>query len=167
MWRPLLNPAEIVGFFFQTLDIINDCPREANRQIDPLAYMKEHQPDNTPFEDIAIWRFNRQPFAAKQIGQYECFVYLLTDRETGRWYIGKKSFWSWTTLPTLKGTKRKREKVVESSWLDYDGSNAEMQKLIAERGRDRSSREILHLCRRKSEMVYHDARLQFDGSPPG
>jgi hypothetical protein len=109
-----------------------------------------------------LWVFEGKEFTSNQIGNCAGYVYLLTDRETGRRYIGKKTFWFRTTLPPLKGAKRKRKKVVESDWLDYYGSNKEIQKLVAEHGRDRFSREILHLCRTKSEMSYLEAKLQFE-----
>ena len=53
---------------------------------------------------------------------YEGFTYeiLYTD---GTKYYGKKNFLSRTTLPPLKGYKRKRKVVKESNWRTYRGSN--------------------------------------------
>ena len=35
------------------------------------------------------------------------FIYKITNKETGQFYIGKKSLYSHRTLPPLKGYKRK------------------------------------------------------------
>lgn len=88
-------------------------------------------------------------------------MYTITDLENGMRYIGKKTFWFKLTLPPLKGQTRKRKKVVESDWQDYFGSNKTIQQLVADYGKDRFSREILHLCRSSAEMSYVEAKLQF------
>ena len=44
------------------------------------------------------------------------FVYMITNKEDGKFYIGKKSLYSHRTLPPLKGYKRKRKVIKESNW---------------------------------------------------
>ena len=51
------------------------------------------------------------------------FVYMITNRATGRKYIGKKFFWSQKTLPITKTRKRRKKTLVESDWKNYYGSN--------------------------------------------
>lgn len=109
-----------------------------------------------------MWLYNERIFTSADIGDFSGFVYIIRDRESNRAYIGKKTFWFRTTLPPLKGTKRKRKKVVESDWQSYYGSNKAIQQLVAKHGQDRFSREILHLCRSSSEMSYLEAKLQFE-----
>ncbi|WP_313199942.1 hypothetical protein [Rhizobium sp.] len=109
-----------------------------------------------------MWTYQGEPFTSADIGDYAGFVYTITDLENGMRYIGKKTFWFKSTLSPLKGQTRKRKKVVESDWQDYFGSNKTIQQLVAEHGRERFSREILHLCRSSSEMSYLEAKLQFE-----
>ena len=82
------------------------------------------------------------------------FVYILTNKATGKKYVGKKLFWFTKTLPPLKGAKRKRRRIVESNWRTYSGSNPETKTI----GPDAFHREILHLCATKSAMSYLETR---------
>ena len=54
------------------------------------------------------------------------FVYMITNKEDGKFYIGKKSLYSHRTLPPLKGYKRKRKVIKESNWRHYNSSNKEV-----------------------------------------
>lgn len=87
---------------------------------------------------------------------------MITDRQNGKRYIGRKVFFNTTKLPPLKGTKRRRTKVTESDWLTYYGSNTTIQAHIKADGVDRFQRDILHLCRSKAECGYIEAKLQFE-----
>lgn len=109
-----------------------------------------------------MWLYQGREFSPDEVGKAVGFVYLLTDRESGRRYIGKKGFFSTKTLPPLKGQTRKRKVVTDSDWRTYCSSNKVIQGLVAEHGLDRFRREILHLCQTKSEMTYHETRLQFE-----
>lgn len=81
---------------------------------------------------------------------YVGFVYIITLPD-GRKYVGKK-LWNFTRTKTIKG---KRKKVVmESDWKTYYGSSDEVKKLVAELGGGKFKREILHLCKTKSELNY-------------
>ena len=57
------------------------------------------------------WKYNGVAFAGKDIGDYFGFVYLITNIQNGRKYIGRKYFWSFRTP---KGKKRKVKQ--ESDW---------------------------------------------------
>jgi hypothetical protein len=84
------------------------------------------------------------------------FVYVVTNIETGKKYIGKKVFWSKKTKQ-VKGKKKKY--LAESDWKSYYGSN---ETLNEERGSGTLfHREILRLCQSKSECSYFEAKLQF------
>lgn len=111
-----------------------------------------------------MWLYEGYEFTSDDIGKAVGFVYLLTDRETGRRYIGKKLFFRTKTLPPLKGKgqTRKRKVVIESDWQTYCSSNKVIQGVVAEHGLDRFKREILHVCLTRSEMTYHETRLQFE-----
>jgi hypothetical protein len=96
------------------------------------------------------------------------FVYLITNKLTGRKYIGKKlSKFSKTTYKVvkLKNGKKKRKKIkskIDSDWQDYYGSSPELSKDIEKLGTENFSREILHYCNSKSECSYIEAREQFE-----
>lgn len=108
------------------------------------------------------WLYEGQPFESDMIGDYVGFVYLITNLENDKKYIGKKWFWSTTKRPPLKGKTRKRTVVKESDWQDYYGSSDEVKQLVEDHGRDRFKREILRLCKSKGECSYYEAKLQFD-----
>ena len=55
------------------------------------------------------------------------FIYMITNKDTNEFYIGKKSLYSHRTLPPLKGYKRKRKVIKESKWRDYCSSNKSVQ----------------------------------------
>ena len=101
-------------------------------------------------------------FTKEDVGDNYGFVYCITNRATGKKYIGKKFFWSKRTLPPLKGKTRKRKKIVMSDWQDYYGSNEELKMLVEKNGKDIYHREILRLCKTKGECSYYEAKLQFE-----
>ena len=105
------------------------------------------------------WVYKGKDFTEEQIGESYGFVYLITNTNTGRKYIGKKFFYSSKTKQ-VKG-KKKRYKV-SSDWQTYYGSNAELTKDVLEYGSDVFEREILHLCKTKGECGYLEAKEQFD-----
>jgi len=90
------------------------------------------------------------------------FVYVITDLKNEKKYVGKKTFWSRTKLPPLKGKTRKRIKIKPSNWMDYYGSSEVVTKMLNEQGEKNFHREIIHLCTSKGEMSYMEAKEQFD-----
>jgi hypothetical protein len=82
---------------------------------------------------------------------YFGFVYLITHNQTGRKYIGKKFFTKAGTRQ-IKGKKKKIRKT--SDWESYWGSNTELQAEVKQNGEDQYTREILHLCKSRSECSY-------------
>ena len=106
------------------------------------------------------WNYEGKPFTQDMVGDYEGFVYIVTDLSNGMKYIGKKNFHSRVKLKPLKGQKRKRKKVSASDWEQYHGSSEEVKLLFEEHGYDRFSREILHLCMSKGDMNYLELREQ-------
>jgi hypothetical protein len=93
---------------------------------------------------------------------YYGFVYEITNRATGKKYIGKKFFWSAKTLPITKKRKRRKKLKVESNWRDYWGSNKHLQNDVEEMGADCFHRQIIHLCKTKGECAYMEAKEQFE-----
>ena len=107
-----------------------------------------------------MWSYNGEEFTSEMIGGRVGFVYEITDKTNGKKYIGKKTLWSKTTRPPLKGKKRKRKIIKESDWQDYYGSSEEVKSLVEECGRGRFDRKILFLCNTKGEMSYMECYYQ-------
>lgn len=99
------------------------------------------------------------------------FIYKITYKESGKFYIGKKQIYS-ITNPKLskkksnelyKGTGRKpiRQKVVkETNWRIYTGSNKELNNDINLIGKDKFNFEILELCSTLAELKYKEVEHQ-------
>jgi hypothetical protein len=90
-------------------------------------------------------------FTEEHIGEAFGFVYMITHLKTGRKYIGKK-FFTKSKTKQVKG-KKKRSRV-SSDWMSYWGSNKKLQEEVKENGKDQYVREILHLCKTRSECSY-------------
>ena len=98
------------------------------------------------------------------------FVYKITNKINGKFYIGKKVFWNNRKTKLTKkeiaeqtGPGRKpTHKVVtkESDWLTYWGSNKDLLADIQELGMDNFERKILTLCKSKKELTYWEMHYQ-------
>ena len=108
------------------------------------------------------WLYNGKPFTSEMIEDNLGFVYMITNTKNGKIYIGKKGLMSKRILPPLKGTKRKRIKIVETDWKKYCGSSEEVKLLVEEHGIDLFHREIVRLCKTKGQLNYYEAKLQFE-----
>jgi hypothetical protein len=96
------------------------------------------------------------------------FVYLITNKLSGRKYIGKKlAKFSKTSyrVVKLKNGNKKRKKIkskIDSDWQLYYGSNDQLNRDILAQGADNFTREILFYCKSKAECSYVEAREQFN-----
>ena len=108
-----------------------------------------------------MWLYEGKEFTSEMIGDYIGFVYIITIKNTGKKYLGKKLVMSTRRLAPLKGKTRKRKVVKESDWMSYYGSSEEVKMIVEEMGADNFDREIIHLCNKKGEMSYLEAAEQF------
>lgn len=108
-----------------------------------------------------MWYYNNEHYDTTP-EDYQGFVYLITELETNKKYIGKKNFWKPKILPITKKRKRRVHTRVESDWRTYTGSSEKVTTLVESRGLDKFKREILRLCKTKGEMSYYEAKLQFE-----
>ena len=108
-----------------------------------------------------MWIYNNNEYDETP-EEYQEFVYLITEPDTDKKYIGKKFFWKPKTLPITKSRKRRVKTRVESDWRSYYGSSKEVQQLVEDKGSDSFKREILRLCKTKGECSYFEAKYQFD-----
>lgn len=108
-----------------------------------------------------MWYYNNKEFTETP-EEFHGFVYLITELDTGKKYIGKKFFWKPKTLPVTKTRKRRVKTRVESDWQSYWGSSKELQETVLNNGKDKYRRDILKLCVNKGECSYYEAKLQFE-----
>lgn len=90
------------------------------------------------------------------------FIYMITNLDNNRKYIGKKQMVSKRTRPPLKGKKRKRIEFVESDWRTYVSSSNELVNDLQKSGKEKFKFEILRFCDNKSQLAYYEAKEQFD-----
>jgi hypothetical protein len=96
------------------------------------------------------------------------FVYMITNRSTGRKYIGKKlSKFKKIRLKTsrLKNGTKKKSKIryeIDSDWQTYYGSNTVLLEEVKTTGSENFDRQILRYCYSKNELNYWEAKYQFD-----
>ncbi len=98
------------------------------------------------------------------------FVYKITRKSDGKFYIGKKNLrFERSKLLTKKelleytgkGKKPKKKKVItESDWKTYYGSEPNLKKDVSDLGEDMFLREILHICTNKKQTTYQEFRYQ-------
>lgn len=113
---------------------------------------------------MSDWMYQGEPFEPDEelLKEYVGFVYLITEKETGKKYVGKKLFWNSKILPVTKKRKRRQRTKVESNWRDYFGSNKMLLERVESCGATEYDREILRLCKTKGECSYYETKEQFD-----
>lgn len=110
--------------------------------------MKWHKPHNESVQD------------------YQGFVYLIEELNTGMYYIGKKNYWKIIKYPPLKGRKNKRHKKVESDWKEYNSSNKILQEEIMKHP-DNYRFTIIKNCKDKTEMAVWETYYQLQAYTRG
>jgi len=108
-----------------------------------------------------MWLYNEEVYDETP-EEYQGFVYMITELDTNKKYIGKKFFWKPKILPKTKTRKKRVRTRVESDWRSYYGSSKDVQQLVEDKGSDMFKREILRLCETKGECSYYEAKLQFE-----
>ena len=107
------------------------------------------------------WTYNGVPFESEDINEYYGFIYRITNTVNGYDYVGRKYFKTIKKRPPLKGKKNKRRETVETDWKEYWGSSPRLQADIDLLGKDKFTREIIHLCESRGETNYLEAYYQF------
>ena len=102
------------------------------------------------------WYFKSTPFLSENIDDNFGFVYLITNIQSGRKYIGRKYFWQFRTP---KGKKRKVKS--ESDWKKYYGSCPELKEDIIKLGKQSFSRVIISLHKTKGKTNFEETRQLF------
>lgn len=102
--------------------------------------------------------------------QYHGFVYIIQNKTTNKFYIGKKAFFHNKKKKLTKkelaeqiGPGRKsttKIEQVDSGWRTYWGSSKELLVDIKTLGEDKFERIILQFCDSKKELTYYELYYQ-------
>ena len=71
------------------------------------------------------WLYQGKPFTTDDIGNLFCFVYRITNLQSGKQYIGRKYFWQ-----KRKPKGGKRRVTSESDWKKYYGSSDDLNEIL-------------------------------------
>jgi len=110
--------------------------------------------------EYSMWLYKDKEVSDDDIQGYIAFVYLITNLQSGKKYIGKKLLTK-TRTKKIKGKTRKKKVVTESDWRDYYGSNDTLKRDVVELGAENFRREILDLCKSRGTTNYLEAKYQF------
>lgn len=98
------------------------------------------------------------------------FVYKITNLDNGRTYFGKKQLVSVLNksitkkdrlTPEYADKRKKKKQVIKEmkGWVEYTGSNTELNEDIA--NGDQILKEILVYCKTKNQATYFETKFQF------
>jgi len=107
------------------------------------------------------------------INKYYGYVYMTTNLENGRQYIGKKIFKNTNNkklgkkelaaLPTQRGrTPTKKKVITESNWKTYYGSADEVKEWVKHTPLEKLQRVVLRLCLSSKELTYYETKYLFE-----
>lgn len=104
-----------------------------------------------------MWYYQGSVFTEDDIGDSIGFIYMITELDTQKMYIGKKIFFNKVSKKPLKGKVNRRISKKQSDWQDYYGSSDELKAQIELKGKENYKREIIRLCNSKSSMNYWES----------
>lgn len=107
-----------------------------------------------------MWLLNGKEVSDEDLQGYVAFVYLITNLQSGKRYVGKKLLTK-TRTKKIKGKTRKKKVVTESDWRTYFGSNGLLNDDVSSLGESAFKREIIFLCKSRGSANYLEAKLQF------
>jgi len=103
------------------------------------------------------------------------FIYKITNLETNKFYIGRKSFIhnkkkkltkkELTEQPIARGRKPATKiEQIDSGWREYWGSSKELLADVKLLGKDKFEREILKFCPTKKQLTFYEIQYQIQYS---
>jgi len=104
------------------------------------------------------WYYQGTAFTSADIGEFFGYVYLITNIESGKKYIGRKYF---TSRRKPRSGKSKRRVTSESDWKKYYGSSDELKSDVKRLGKEKFKREILSLRYTKGKVNFEETRQLF------
>lgn len=102
------------------------------------------------------WLYENELFDDPQ--DYWGYVYIITNLSNNKKYIGKKQFY-FKKYKTVKG--KRKGYLAESDWKEYFGSSETLKEEVSASGTENFKREIIKLCKSKSECTYWETKYQF------
>ena len=102
------------------------------------------------------WIYEGKPFTSNDIGDFFGFVYVITNLQSCRKYIGRKYFWQ-KRKPRGGG----RRVTSESNWKKYYGSSGELKQDINNCGHSSFKRTILSLHSTGGKTNFEETRQLF------
>ena len=102
------------------------------------------------------WYYKGTAFTSDDIGDFFGYVYCITNKTTGKKYIGRKYF-----VQKRKPKGAKRRVTSESDWKKYYGSSPELKSDISRYGKDNFSREIMSLHTTLGKVNYEETKQLF------
>jgi hypothetical protein len=102
------------------------------------------------------------------------FIYKITNLESNKFYIGKKSFFhnkkkkltkkelAEQTGPGRRSTTKVEQ--VDSGWRNYWGSSKELLADVKLLGEDKFEKEILKFCPTKKQLTFYEIHYQIQHS---
>ncbi len=101
------------------------------------------------------------------------FIYKITQVDTNKVYIGKKSLYhnkkhkltkkQLAEQPVTRGRKSTHEIIQsESDWKTYYGSSKELIADIKQFGKEKFRREIIYIAKSKKHLTYLELKAQFE-----
>ena len=90
------------------------------------------------------------------------FIYEITCLANNKKYIGKKQCFKKVRKKPLKGKTRKRVEYSCSDWRVYTGSSNELNKDIAQYGKELFTFNIIKVCKSKAALAYYETKIQFE-----
>ena len=102
------------------------------------------------------WVYKGTDFSSDDIGDFFGYVYLITNKSTGKKYIGRKYF-----VQKRKPKGGKRRVTSESDWKKYYGSSPELKSDVSTYGKENFSREILSLHTTLGKVNYEETKQLF------
>ena len=108
-----------------------------------------------------MWLYQGKEFDEELIGDNVGFVYMIENVFTKKRYIGKKLFTS-TRTKKVKGKTRRKKVKKQSDWQMYWSSSNMLKEDVRLLGEQNFTREILHLCKTKSQLSYYELKEQMD-----
>ena len=102
------------------------------------------------------WYCKGTAFTSDDIGDFFGYVYCITNKTTGKKYIGRKYF-----VQKRKPKGGKRRVTSESDWKKYYGSSPELKADVSRYGKENFSREIMSLHNTLGRTNYEETKQLF------
>lgn len=119
-------------------------------------------PDNnrTPPSVVSPpWTFQGNIFSDDDIADNKAFIYIITHIHSGKYYVGRKNFY---TPKYYTVNKKRKRRFIISDYATYWGSSTSFNAFVDQEGKENFTREIIHLCESKGISNYLEAKEQFE-----